>query len=180
VARDSGEFIKYLNIINARIIYGPLIDRGAPGPIEIYYVNNEVKYGARATRDILPGDYIGEYVGRVITGSNLITHALQLKALGLEFPNSSRYMIPVSFEAMSIGPGSLFYVDANEAGNETRFINHSAQPANVVMLKSFIYQGMPRLIFVASKPVAKGKQLLLDYGEEYWRSLKITPHELEE
>ena len=51
-----------------------------------------------------------------------------------------------------------------------RFVNHSDEP-NLGM--KFVFQDNAwHVIYVAKKEIAKGEQLLVSYGNQYWKNRK--------
>lgn len=121
---------------------------------------NEAGYGLFAKEDIPAFTLIGEYTGIV-------------KKKPWESPKKNRYLMQYP-----IGFFSLFtwVVDAKEQGNYCRWINHSKKK-NVV-IQSFLYDGLIHLGIVSSEKIPRGRQILLNYGDLYWRQLKETPIEL--
>ena len=62
------------------------------------------------------------------------------------------------------------FISAAEFGNVLRCINHSAAAHNVCTVPVFCpLSGITQVAVVASADIAKGGQLLLDYGPAYWR-----------
>ncbi|MHB2026124.1 MAG: SET domain-containing protein-lysine N-methyltransferase [Elusimicrobiota bacterium] len=121
-------------------------DRAPAAPTYIARVSAAVGYGLYAHRAIAAGRILGEYAG----------------ALSRDWTDDFRpYLMKYPFD-------SPFAVDAQEAGNELRFINHSSKGWNVQRVRVF-HAGLPRVIFAAAKPIGAGGQILLDYGKNYWR-----------
>lgn len=121
----------------------------------------EAGFGLFAKEDIPSFTLIGEYTGIV-------------RRKSLENSNKkNRYLMqyPVGF-------WSLFswVIDAKEQGNYCRWINHSKK--RNVHIQSFLYDGLIHLGLVSSEKIPKGRQLLQDYGDLYWRQLKETPYEI--
>ena len=63
-------------------------------------------------------------------------------------------------------------IDAAEAGNETRFINDfrdtpQGRP-NCCFSQTYL-AGRPAIMVVAVEDVREGEELLIDYGEAFWR-----------
>jgi len=57
-------------------------------------------------------------------------------------------------------------LDALTVGNETRYLNHDAEPN--VTASAWLVNDEHRIAYYATKSIAKGKELFLDYGEAYW------------
>lgn len=133
--------------LGARLMgrYRRQLAAGKAVPGRVAPVSDRVGQGLFATAALEKWDLIGEYAGSLTVGW----------ADGPFNP----YLLRYPFE-------SAYAIDARERGNETRFINHSSARPNV--RRVFLFEGgLPRAVFVAAKAVAKGRQLLLDYGRRY-------------
>ena len=73
--------------------------------------------------------------------------------------------------------GYFLRTNAKEIGNFTRYINHSFDPN--IEADLCIINGNIQVVLRALKPIQKGEQLLLNYGLEYWKKLKIEPQNLD-
>ena len=75
-----------------------------------------------------------------------------------------------------VGARSIVDVDASKGGNEARFINdyrNIAARHNVCMKsEAHILTGEAAPACFTERPVRKGEEFLLDYGQQYWDSLK--------
>lgn len=122
-------------------------------------LTEERGYGLFAKEDIPNFTLIGEYTGLVRRSS-------------LENPRKNLYLM-----RYPIGFWSLFswVIDAKDQGNYCRWINHS-QKKNADV-KSFFYEGIVHLGIVSSEKIQKGREILIDYGELYWKKLKKEPIE---
>jgi len=108
-----------------------------------------------ATAGFRLGDVLGEYTGKVMPGHWGGEYVTRLWDTG---ENSDFYM-----------PG----VDAETMGNELRMINDfrgvpGATGPNCRFSRAAI-RGFRAALIVAIKPIAPNEELLLDYGEVYWR-----------
>ncbi|KAG2120491.1 uncharacterized protein F5147DRAFT_662151 [Suillus discolor] len=127
--------------------------------------------GAFATEDMKPGDYIGDYVGGILTSDHveILHHVTEYSGRNyfFEFSNAN-------------GDEML---DAAPVGNATRFLNHApaetdlpksdgtprsdAELANC-MAQVLLVNGEHHIGFYTTKAVARGSELLLCYGSQYW------------
>ena len=57
--------------------------------------------------------------------------------------------------------------DGNDCCRFSHFVNHSKEAANVEISNS--------LVLCVIRDIAEGEELLLDYGEEYWRGVSLGP-----
>lgn len=70
----------------------------------------------------------------------------------------------------------VMVVDAQACGNHTRFINHAAN-ANTDLLYLWS-EGLWRGVLIASRDIAAGEEVTLDYGEDYWCLRGAAPRPL--
>ena len=136
--------------------YGSQIAQQYMAPVSIQYISEEVGYGLYANEDIKAGDFIGEYAGRVVQG-------------GVKDTTWS-WSYPINANANSTLAGNVYSMDSKKYGNELRFVNDD-EGHNLVV--KFVFQGSCwHIIYVAKKDIAKGEQLLISYGDSYWKSRK--------
>ena len=74
--------------------------------------------------------------------------------------------------------GTDWSVDATKAGRIGRLINHSRKQPNL-KTKLFVVDDVPRLGLVAIKDIAKGTELMYDYGERDPDTIEAHPWLLE-
>ncbi len=115
------------------------------------WVDPVIGWGVFAGRDFKKREYISEYGGKLRKKSRL------------DAKNA------YCFEYIA-APGiyTSYTIDAREQGGVGRFINHSYQPNLLSTLATV--DGMNHVIFIVKEPIAKGMQLLYDYGADYWKS----------
>lgn len=125
--------------------------------VSIAFINDDVGYGVFAEQDIKKGQMIGEYTGIVKK---------------VNFSNK-----PQDYDyAWGFPPPTKGIIDAKDAGNFTRFINHSNRP-NIDMAYVPINNRW-HLAYVANQDIKKDQQLLANYGRPYWRGRGIRPYDL--
>ena len=137
--------------------YISLIEKRYHAPVFIQYINTTVGYGVFAGKNFRKGDMIGEYTGIVRKIDETNTN---------NFGYSWGYLYPPKL-----------IIDAKDAGNYTRFINHSSIP-NIDVIYIQDCKKRWHMIYVANKPIKKGEQLLANYGTHYWSSRGVNPSDL--
>lgn len=128
------------------------LDDPLPIPARIREVSPAVGHGLFANRELQPGEIIGEYTGQLSDDWKLLRDGGEFNPYLLRYPFETRYAI-----------------DARRHGNETRFINHSSKNANAGRRHVF-HGGIIQVVFVVERKIAKGEQILIDYGPDYWQS----------
>lgn len=139
-------------------------------------------HGVFAKSDIRAGTFLGEYTGVVKVPSDAEFREAARETLA---QSMGRLQRDGDRESHAIGyhpyPDQsavwLSTIDGKEAGNHTRFVNHSFEP-NVDIGYVFL-DGSWHAILVANQDIAKGAQLAFDYGAGYWNQRQITPDSLE-
>jgi len=135
--------------------YGDLIDRSEMAPVYIKRINEKVGYGLFASVPLKKGDFIGEYTG-VVRKTVELTESFEDGSWETDF--SWDYPDEVGDAALEIN-GRL-------EGNELRFVNHGSE-CNLDV-EHTLHDGLWVIFFIANRDIAKGEQLLVSYGEEYW------------
>lgn len=142
--------------------YGSLISRSYIGPVYVKYIGEPFGFGVFAKKAIKSGEMIGEYTG-------VICILAKIPDAKFAFDYPSPQVDGVAHEGLAI--------DAYNAGNITRFVNHSSDNANVYV-ETIPYKNRWHQVFCASRDIEQGEQLLIDYGSQYWDALGITPEPL--
>lgn len=134
--------------------YGTLIEQRYHAPVYLQYIDSTVGYGVFAQNSIAKDQMIGEY-----TGILKITPFADI-----DEQDNADY-------GWAFLPNGTFYpleIDAQSAGNFTRFVNHSFDP-NVGT--EFVWaHNRWHLIYKADSDIQKDQQLLVNYGTGYWEN----------
>lgn len=124
--------------------------------LEIRPVGKDVGSGVFAKAPIRRGTFLGEYTG-------------ELRFLPADvmwpFLTANGYSFEYGAE-ISLKKG-IVVIDGLEAGNFTRFLNHSYQP-NAVSRQLLLEDGM-FTYFVAQRDIAAGEQVSINYTRGYWK-----------
>ncbi len=65
--------------------------------------------------------------------------------------------------------GRVEYIDGNVGGNWTSFVNGAKTPEQHRKVNISSYQENRKIYFSAMKHIARGEELILDYGGAYWQ-----------
>lgn len=110
--------------------------------------------GAFATKDIRKGDFLGFYVGELLTREE----ADQRHTFVNGFTQSS-YLFTCK--------GKLENIDAVFFGNQTRFANHLPDEFANASTKMSEDKLEGFVVFYATEPIPKGSEIFIDYGKSY-------------
>jgi hypothetical protein len=129
-------------------------------PVYIRLTDARIGFGLFADRDLVEGEFVGEYAGSVSLSDSVADKAYCY-----------------AYHSLQVGgEETRLTIDARLFGNETRFINH-ARPEVLSHVDEF-FNGHWHVMFSVSCPVAKGEQLLIDYGDPYWEGKPEPPDPL--
>ena len=149
--------------------YGTLVRDAYVAPMHIQWVNKAVSYGAFSEKDLLRGDMVIEYTGRLCAD---------------EVDNENPYIWDYPTIRFEEQPGKSrrkkirYCVDAEKMGNYARFINHTQRKFQNVGIQMIAVDGLWHVVYIALKDIYKGQQLLTYYGTQYWRDRQIIPRPL--
>ena len=139
--------------------YGKYVQNRYLAPMSLRWLGDDVGYGVFASEDILADGFIGIYTGEVVARQDYMSvdyaWAYPLKTL----------------------EGGKIILDAKFKGNEMRFVNDSRTP-NCVVKYVLGFDGIWHVCYVASKLIKKGEQILVSYGEGYWKTRQYAYKEM--
>mmetsp|Transcript_3586 Transcript_3586/g.10791 ORF Transcript_3586/g.10791 Transcript_3586/m.10791 type:complete len:199 (+) Transcript_3586:31-627(+) len=106
--------------------------------------------GVFATKEIGSGEYIGNYLGELLS-------LVEVRRRYVDWDGSYIY---------DLGNGK--YIDATDPkeGNFTRYMNHTTDSKATV--RSEVLSWRNRVEFYAKKHIHEGDELCFDYGDSYW------------
>ncbi|KAF8554278.1 SET domain-containing protein [Imleria badia] len=122
--------------------------------------------GAFACQTMKPGTFLGNYVGHILTNE------LAEKTIELAKHTLLNYLFEVTPDEPDV---QLSTFDAAYLGNATRFLNHAEKGKANVEARITLVIGEHQLGFFTTKKVKAGDELLLDYGESYWKGKDSDP-----
>ncbi|GAB0099211.1 Histone-lysine N-methyltransferase [Sergentomyia squamirostris] len=121
----------------------------------IFKTDNGRGWGVRTLDTIYPGQFIGEYVGEIITHDEAETRGEIYDAKGVT------YLFDLDFNGAELP----YSIDAIDYGNVTHFINHSCDPNCGVwaVYVNCLDPNIPHLCLFALRRIAAGEELSFDY-----------------
>ena len=132
-----------------------------------YGVGKNEQFGVFALDNFTQGHEFGHYTGEVKRRTQFLKE-VDKKSKG------TRYH-------MNFGRDEDFVIDAEECGNELRYVNdyrNIADEANVeFVLKDDRSRGLLSAVLQVKTSIMKGDELLCDYGQDYWerQGMEKTP-----
>ena len=122
--------------------------------LTIAWIDPVFGYGVFTNQPIRAHTYVGEYMGVVRKN---------------RFFGRSKNFYCFDY-TIGFGLDTPFVIDAQSAGNYTRYINHSDKPN--LETASVFCNGIMHMIMYALCDIPKGTQLCYDYGFHYWERRK--------
>ncbi|KAH7724046.1 SET domain containing protein [Aphelenchoides avenae] len=124
-----------------------VVQAGPKRAFQIFHTGPERGWGVRTKKFIAKDEFVVEYVGRL--------------TLDKEDPTNDYIM------GTSIGE-TQFCIDSSEAGNASRFINHSCSPNVIPMRVVWGEKRTPHVAFFARHDISEGEEIIYDYGLDWW------------
>ena len=154
-----------------------------PTNVFMSYVNTEIGFTCYALRDLAPNDWITTMGGFMHTDRykwkdvekttefrlNFMRqiHELGDKGRGIiKKPELPRYVRRPDYN-LAI-PGTSYFLNQYECGNMARIINHAPASQANARMEIVWAAGLPQVLILATKRIAKGEQVLMDYTQ-FWR-----------
>ncbi|XP_061393960.1 histone-lysine N-methyltransferase Su(var)3-9 isoform X1 [Musca vetustissima] len=138
-----------------------VIQRGRHNSLCLFKTSNGRGWGVRAEAPLRKGEFVGEYVGEIITSEEADERGTQYDAIG------RTYLFDLDYNTNA---ESMYTIDAALYGNVCHFFNHSCDP-NLAVFPFWVDNldiNMPRLAFFTLRPIKAGEELTFDYirGDE--------------
>ena len=177
LSRDAGfEWIPSLTFLHERHLRDRDLLVYPPAPTSADLGVAEALDSSRAEAiDIVDLEEAGGY--GVFAVEPIATGALIVEYAGLVAPATDDGFDPYGLSYAETLAGEPLRLSARRFGNAARFVNHdSAKPnAEIARVK---HRGLLRVVIVATEAIATGEQVLVDYGEAYWRASGVAPQSL--
>lgn len=158
-----------------------------PPHLHLAFVHPLVETGVflkKGEKCIQKGELIGVYTGvyELVKADALYNTAYAydvLQDIKLRKSSLSHVLIPPDpKEPITTAEEYSIQTNAQEAGNFTRFINHSSIDPNVEAIVCKLPENRIEIVLFARKKIRPGEQLLSCYGGQYWRALHIIPNNM--
>ena len=145
-----------LGVAEALDANGPPVSRAEA--IEIVDLESAGGYGVFAVEPISIGALVVEYAGLVA-------------------PATDDGFDPYGLSYAETLAGEPLRLSARRFGNAARFVNHTSIKPNAEIVR-VVHRGLLRVVIVAREGIAPGGQVLVDYGDAYWRASGVAPRPL--
>jgi hypothetical protein len=129
------------------------------------------RVGVMARKDFKKGEYVGDYVGRIVIAMPHVTEPVS------EAPETR--LLGHWNKKTKFPPGEKprkYYFDSSDECNETRFIYHLCDPSVInCKIVPENHKGMIRQCIKATKDIVAGQQVLLEYfPATAWKSANAS------
>ena len=143
-----------------------IIQNGINNSLMIKYINKTKGFGLFANNDISKGDFICEYIGEIISKEEA-ERKIYMNYI-LKKPN---YILQIR-ECYENNFSLNTFINSENFGNCSRFINHSCQP-NLYFEFIRVEHFIPHCAFFANKDIKKGEELTFCYSSYFNDDFKI-------
>ena len=134
-----------------------VIQKGIKKKLKVDFINNTKGFGLFTREKISKGEFICEYIGQIVGKDQALEkiHSNFVK-------KKANYVLQIreNYQNMTINT----FIDAEEKGNVSRFINHSCDPNiyfDVIRVEHFI----PQIAFFAKRDIKDSEELTFSYCE---------------
>lgn len=143
---------------------------------------SHIGYGVFANKDILKGDFIGEYTGELKpikeNDYNASSYAWESVLARPRHATSDWNSIDKACNWPESANSEILFFDAIKSGNELRFMNHNGRNSNCISLIIHGEDKLPHLCYIAFKNFPQGQEVTVDYGTNYKLSNGSKPVDL--
>lgn len=127
------------------------LESGFVNDVVIRWIDDRIGFGVFARRDFSKGEFIGEYTG-VVKRSHFFKSNINLFCF--HYPVINQFI-------------NVHTIDAEQKGNETRFINHSLSPN----CEPFVcyHEGLLHVCIRTKERISKGEELTYQFTTGWWK-----------
>jgi len=131
------------------------VQNGIKKRLYLEYISRSKGFGVFCKESIKKGEFICEYIGNILNKNSALE-----KINSNYMKNKPNYVLQVKENYVNISVST--YIDAEEKGNISRFLNHSCEPNlsfDLVRIEHFI----PHVAFYANRDIKEGEELTFSY-----------------
>lgn len=148
------------------------IQKGVGKKLKIDFICKEKGFGVFAREKIKKDEFVCEYIGQIIHKDDA-----QIKIKTNLIKKKPNYVLQVreNYEKMTINT----FIDAEENGNVSRFLNHSCDPNlyfDIIRVSHFI----PQVAFFALRDIEQGEELTFSYNDSELNNNDSVKNNIEE
>ncbi|MED6204514.1 hypothetical protein PIB30_009789 [Stylosanthes scabra] len=145
-----------------------LVQRGITCKLQVFFTRGGKGWGVRTLEDLPKGCFVCEYVGEILTNTELYERVLQNS-------NKDRHTYPVTLDAdwgseKVLNDEEALCLDATYNGNIARFINHRCFDANLIDIPVEVEVPDRHYYHIAlftNRKVKAYEELTWDYGIDF-------------
>ncbi|GAV83001.1 SET domain-containing protein/Pre-SET domain-containing protein/WIYLD domain-containing protein [Cephalotus follicularis] len=145
-----------------------VVQRGVTCKLQVFLTNDGKGWGLRTLQNLPKGAFICEYVGEILTNTELYQRNMQNTG-------NERHTYPVTLDAdwgseRTLRDEDALCLDATFCGNVARFINHRCFDANLIDIPVEVEtpdRHYYHLAFFTSRDVSALEELSWDYGIDF-------------
>ncbi|XP_065853628.1 histone-lysine N-methyltransferase SUVR4 [Euphorbia lathyris] len=147
-----------------------VVQRGLRCNLQVFMTGEGKGWGIRTVEKLAKGTFICEYVGEILTNTELYDRNLQINGSG-----SGGHTYPVTLDAdwgseRLLKDEEALCLDATFCGNVARFINHRCNDANLIDIPVEVEtpdRHYYHLAFFTNREVGAMEELTWDYGIDF-------------
>lgn len=145
-----------------------IVQRGITCKLQVFLTHGLKGWGLRTLQDLPKGTFVCEYVGEILTNTELYERNMQSSS-------SERHTYPVTLDAdwgseRVLRDEEALCLDATFCGNVARFINHRCFDANLIDIPVEVEtpdRHYYHLAFFTTRDVSASEELTWDYGIDF-------------
>ncbi|AQK51517.1 putative SET-domain containing protein family [Zea mays] len=141
-----------------------VIQRGITCKLQVFFTREGKGWGVRTVEDLPKGSFVCEYVGEVLTSSELHERAIENARNG---KHKHQVLLDAGWGSGVLRDEDALSLDGSFYGNVGRFINHRCYDANLVQIPVEVEtpdHHYYHLAFFTNKKVEAFEELTWDYG----------------
>ncbi|KAI5566798.1 hypothetical protein POPTR_013G048100v4 [Populus trichocarpa] len=145
-----------------------VVQRGITCDLQVFMTPQGKGWGLRTLQDLPKGSFICEYVGEILTNTELYERNIQNRG-------NNRHTYPVTLDAdwgseKVLRDEEALCLDATFSGNVARFINHRCHDGNLIDIPVEVEtpdHHYYHLAFFTTRDVTASEELTWDYGIDF-------------